>query len=470
MTSALTNLENKIDELISSLGGLERLSELSRLSSLDHLVNLHLLSHLTKLDRIEGLDKLQLLDKLEELRKLESLNNLDHLEDLKKLNELRQLESLNELKQLDQLQKLDSLKELKNLDRLESLDKLNALHRLDALGSLRDLAGLERLDHLKYLENLDRLQELTALSKLEELSGLKELLEENSEKFNLLKHLDALNNLPLLDKLGHLDKLDQLDELKNLDKLIELRQLDRLSTIHEIPPAAPVSKKNELVEEKITSVIQMTKTWQHQLTQFGLDLLRTFIMAGVLIALLLIPQGRKLANNAAAMLGFGQDVQIGWALETIQNLNPQEFPKYWASFQKRMEQEIDLIFDRQAPWSLKRRYEVIHNLHSYEFNYEGISLRDQIKKNVMNKLLSYENDWSERHNQEVAQLILKSSDNQKLTLLNQLKDSMLAGRWEELLKISLLHQDERLAFEATIMALVHLQWSDPQLIKKHLQY
>ncbi|MFP5490331.1 MAG: hypothetical protein ACLGG0_02435 [Bacteriovoracia bacterium] len=470
MTSAVTNLEHKIDELISSLGGLERLRELSRLSSLDHLVNLHLLSHLTKLDKIEGLDKLQLLEKLEELKKLDSLNHLQQLEELKKLNELRQLESLNELKQLDQLQKLDSLKELKNLDRLESLDKLHALHRLDALGSLRDLGGLERLDHLKYLENLDRLQELTALTKLEELSGLKELLEANSEKFNLLKHLDALNNLPLLEKLGQLDKLDQLDELKNLDKLIELRQLDRLTTIHEIPPAAPVPEKEEAVETVVAPVIQMTSSWQHHLTQFGLDLLRTFILAGVLVALMLIPQGRKLANKAAAILGFGQDTQVGWALETIQNFTPQEFPKHWASFQKRMEIEIELIFDRQTPWPLKRRYEVMYNLHSYDYSYEGISLKEQIKKDVMTKLTVFENDWSERLNQEVAQMMLKSSDNQKLTLLNQLKDSMLGGRWEELLKISLVHQDERLAFEASIMAMVHLQWTDPQLIKKHLQH
>lgn len=468
MTSAVTNLENKIDELISSLGGLERLRELSRLSSLDHLVNLHLLSHLTKLDKIEGLDKLQLLERLEELKKLDSLNNLKELEELKKLNELRQLESLHQLRQLDQLEKLDSLKELKNLDKLEALDKLHTLHRLDALGSLRDLGGLERLDHLKYLENLDRLQELTALTKLEELNGLKELLEANSEKFNLLKHLDALNNLPLLEKLGQLDKLDQLDELKNLDKLIELRQLDRLVSIHEIPPAAPVETKEEIVQTSPAPVFRPVSPWQHHLTQFGLDLLRTFILSGVLVSLLLIPEGRNLANKAAAILGFGQDIQIGWALETIQNLTPQEFPKHWASFQKRMEQEINLVFDRQSPWSLKRRYEVMFNLHSYDYIYQGISLKEQIKKDIMSHLVTFENDWSERLNQEVAQLMLKSSDNQKLTLLNQLKDSTLSGRWEDLLRISLAHQDERLAFEASIMAIVHLQWSNPQLLKKYL--
>lgn len=446
--SQAETLEQKIDDLLRSLGGLERLRELARLSSLDHLVNLHLLSHLTKLDKIEGLDKLKDLDQLHRLERLGDLKVIEKLDQLNQLQELQKLDQLSGLDKLSELQELRSLQDLKQLDALSQLEKLNELRRLDALDSLQNLGGLERLDHLKYLENLDRLNELTALTKLDALNGLSELLEKHGDKFAKLRHLEALDNLPLLDQLKNLDKLERLDELHRLDELKQLKYLT------EAPPAVPAFPVT-------MPVPVMGKTFNDHALSFAFDLLRTVIVAVILILVLLMPQGRKMTEQAAAFLGFGQGQQVNWALQILSEANTETFPKYWSDFQRRLEGETALVFDLRAPWSLRQRYEKLHGLTAYEFSYQGESLRERIRQDVEQRLLRFENDWKENLSLEIGQVMLRQGENQKLSLWNQLKDMAVGGRWEDLLKIALSAPDDKFAQEAAIIALVHLHSSDP---------
>lgn len=459
--SQVENLEHKIDELVRALGGIERLRELARLSSLDHLVNLHLLSHLTKLDKIEGLDKLKQLDQLQELKKLDALKVMEKLDQLSQLGELKNLSQLSELSKLSELQEMQSLKELKQLEALGQLDKLSELRRLDALGSLQNLGGLERLDHLKYLENLDRLNELTALTKLDALVGLGELLEKHADKFAKLRHLEALDNLPLLDQLKNLDKLEKLDRLDELSRLDELKQLVQLT---EAPPAMPIPA----AEPSIVFTPTRKSLPDHALS-FGLDLLRTIIVAALLVGFLLLPQGRKVTEQAAAFLGFGQGHQVNWALQVLAQSTPETFPQYWSDFQRRLESEIQLIFDFRAPWSLQQRYEKLYGLLSYDFNYQGRSLRDQTKQDLEQRLLDVEAKWRERLILEIGQVMLRQNDNQKLALWNQLKDMAVGGRWEDLLKISRATPEDKFAKEGGVIALVHLQLSDPDNLAKIME-
>jgi hypothetical protein len=441
-------LEHKIDELLRSLGGLDRLRELARLSSLDHLVNLHLLSHLTKLDKIEGLDKLKDLDQLKGLERLNDLKVMEKLDQLAKLSELRNLEQLSQLNKLSELQELRSLQDLKQLEALSQLDKLSELRRLDALGSLQDLGGLERLDHLKYLANLDRLNELTALTKLDGLNGLGELLEKHGDKFAKLRHLESLDNLHLLDQLKNLDKLDRLDELSRLD---ELKAIGHLA---EAPPALPLAPV-------VAQVLTSKRSFTDHATSFLLDLIRTVVVAAILILVLLMPQGRKVTENAAAFLGFGQGHQVNWALQILSQASGESFPQYWTDFQKRLEAESALVFDTRAPWSLNQRYQKLHSVLSYDFKYQGQSLRERVRQDVEQRLSKFESDWKERLSLEIGQVMLRQGENQKLILWNQLKDLAVGGRWFDVIKISASSSNDRFAQEAAIVALVHLQLSDP---------
>ncbi len=446
--SQTESLEQKIDELLRSLGGLDRLRELARLSSLDHLVNLHLLSHLTKLDKIEGLDKLKDLDQLKGLERLNDLKVMEKLDQLTKLSELRNLEQLSQLNKLSELQELRSLQDLKQLEALSHLDKLSELRRLDALGSLQDLGGLERLDHLKYLANLDRLNELTALTKLDGLNGLGELLEKHGDKFAKLRHLESLDNLHLLDQLKNLDKLDRLDELSRLD---ELKAIGHLA---EAPPALPPAPV-------VAQVLTSKRSFTDHATSFLLDLVRTVVVAAILILVLLMPQGRKVTEEAAAFLGFGQGHQVNWALQILSQASGESFPQYWTDFQKRLEAESALVFDTRAPWSLHQRYQKLHSVLSYDFNYQGQSLRGRVRQDVEQRLSKFESEWKERLSLEIGQVMLRQGENQKLTLLNQLKDLAVGGRWYDVLKIAASASNDRFAQEAAIVALVHLQLSDP---------
>jgi|GEM_PF-3971632 len=454
--SQAENLEQKIDELVRALGGIERLRELARLSSLDHLVNLHLLSHLTKLDKIEGLDKLKQLDQLQELRKLDALKSMEKLDQLSQLTELKNLTQLTELSQLSELKELQSLKDLKQLESLGQLDKLSELRRLDALGSLQNLGGLERLDHLKYLQNLDRLNELTALTKLDALAGLGELLEKHADKFAKLRHLEALDNLPLLDQLKHLDKLDRLDELSRLDELKLLVQLT------DVPPAMPVAPDPAPLPSATIVTTPVEKKWHDHVLPFILDILRTLLVAVVLGGFLLLPQGRKVTEHAAAFLGFGQGHQVNWALQVLAQSTPETFPQYWSDFQGRLESEGQLVFDLRAPWSLQQRYEKLQEILSYDFIYQGISLRARTKQNLEQRLLAIEANWKERLILEIGQVMLRQNDNQKLALMNQLKDMAVGGRWEDLLKLSRSASDDKFAKEGSVIALVHLKLSSPE--------
>lgn len=463
--SQVDNLEHKIDELVRALGGIERLRELARLSSLDHLVNLHLLSHLTKLDKIEGLDKLKQLDQLQELHKLDGLKIMEKLDQLSQLSELKNLSHMSELSKLSELQEMQSLKELKQLEALGQLDKLSELRRLDALGSLQNLGGLERLDHLKYLENLDRLNELTALTKLDALVGLGELLEKHADKFAKLRYLEALDNLPLLDQLKNLDKLEKLDRLDELSRLDELKQLAQLT---EAPPAMPAPAAAPAPEPSIVFT-PTRKSWRDHALSFGFDLFRTIIVAALLVGFLLLPQGRKVTEQAVAFLGFGEGHQVNWALQVLAQSSPETFPQYWSDFQRRLESESQLIFDLRAPWSLQQRYEKLYGLLSYDFNYKGMSLRDQTKRDLEQRLLDVEAKWRERLILEIGQVMLRQNDNQKLALWNQLKDMAVGGRWEDLLKISRSTPEDKFAKEGGVIALVHLQLSDPDDLAKIME-
>jgi hypothetical protein len=441
-------LEQKLDEVIRSLGGLERLRELARLSSLDHLVNLHLLSHLTKLEKIEGLDQLKDLDRLKGLERLDELKVMEKLERLTQLTELRNLEQLSQLTKLSELQELRSLQDLKQLEALSQLDKLGELRRLDALGSLQDLGGLERLDHLKYLANLDRLNELTALTKLDALTGLGDLLDKHSDKFAKLRHLESLDNLHLFDQLKNLEKLDRLDELNRLDQLTNIPQFS------EIPPALPMATP-------VAQVVSSRKSIGELVLSFGFELLRTLVFAAILVAALLMPQGRKTTEQAAAFLGFGQGHQVNWALRVLAEASDENFPQYWADFQKRIEAEAALVFDEHAPWSLRQRYEKLRGVLAYDFNYQNQSLKERVRQDVERRLAKFEGEWREKLSQEIGQVMLRQEENQKLTLLNQLKDLAVGGRWHDVLRISGSTPGDRFAQAAAIVALAHLQLSDP---------
>ncbi len=450
-------LEKKIDELITSIGGLDRLRELSRLSSLDHLVNLHLLSHLTKLDKIEGLkelDKLKSLDSLNELRQLDKLENLNLLKVVDQIKNLEKLDKLDSLKELNVLDKLDDLKKLEGLSKLDSLVELK---RLDKLDSLENLKELERLGHLSYLKNLDRLQELNLLSKLDQLQDLKDFMEQNKEILPKLKHLDALDNLSLLGKLSELDKLERLDELKHLDKL------DFISNPSAMLPALP----DENVEIKFKSApIQYRKSFLSHCFDFVLDLFRSLILAGLIILAFQYPQGRKTAQQAVSYLGFGDGIQVNWALETLWNSPTGSFDKYWNDFLKKLDSDINLSLEMTSGLGLKRRYENLNAIFLYDFNYESEKLDQIVRKKVRAKINLTESVWTDNINIEIGQLMLKQGDSRKLGLWNQLKDLSVGGRWKDLLNVSLTAPDDEFAQEAAIIALTHLKLNDSTDLKK----
>jgi hypothetical protein len=435
------SLESKIDELISSLGGLERLRELSRLTSLDHLVNLHLLSHLTKLDKIEGLqqlDKLEVLSSLDQLQNLEKLSLLDQLKVIDEIQKLDQLENLEHLKEIEKLSSLESLSELSQLVQLENLKSLKNLNSLSKLDNLKEL---KRLDHLEYLSALDRLQELAVLNKLDQLVGLKELLEKNESNFSKLRHLEALNNLPLLEKLSELDKLDKLDELSNL------------KNNEDIPPAFPLS-----VSTTITP-------FKNHFISFGLDLLRTIVLAGVILFSLNFPKGREVSSNALSYLGFGQGVQVNWALETLWNSSPDDFATYWADFISRIDNDIKLVLNNESYLSQHKKFEILSQLWIYKFTYDGQQLNQIIRKKLSTQLEVYEREWMDKINIEIGQLMLRQGSSEKLSDWNQLKDLAVGGRWKELFVLSSEIKNDSFAVEANTISMIHLQLNDPEELK-----
>ncbi len=466
MATAPGSLEAKIDDLVKALGGLERLRELSRLSSLDHLVNLHLLSHLTRLDKIEGLDKLKALDELRSLEKLDNLTQLEELRGLNRLTELRQLEELGKLASLTSLDRLSELDRLSQLDQLSQLDKLLELQKLGALDSLSNLGGLERLDHLKYLESLDRLQELTALTKLEDLAGLKDLLEKNSERLNQLRHLDALDNLPLLNKLDNLDRLDRLDELKLLDRLTELRELDRLTALSEAPPppaspaAAPVPQPAPVVERVIERVDAPVARWQEQLLRLGFELVRTFFVALLVTLALVAPSGQRVLKEATSYLGLGGPAQVAWALGVLREAEGGGFAQHWVDFQQRIDNELGLLFETAAPWPVSQRRALLRALLSYDFQHDGVSLREAIRTKLRERVALFESQWGSRLNRELGQLMLSQRDPAQVSLLNQLKELSISARWENLVRLAEDHPESLLAQEALILGLTRLELED----------
>jgi hypothetical protein len=438
------SLESKIDELISSLGGLERLRELSRLTSLDHLVNLHLLSHLTKLDKIEGLqqlDKLEVLSSLDQLQNLEKLSLLDQLKVIDEIQKLDQLENLEHLKEIEKLSSLESLSELSQLVQLENLKSLKNLNSLSKLDNLKEL---KRLDHLEYLSALDRLQELAVLNKLDQLVGLKELLEKNDSNFSKLRHLEALNNLPLLEKLSELDKLDKLDKLD---------ELSNLKNNEDIPPAFPLS-----VSTTITP-------FKNHFISFGLDLLRTIVLAGVILFSLNFPKGREVSSNALSYLGFGQGVQVNWALETLWNSSPDDFATYWADFISRIDNDIKLVLNNESYLSQHKKFEILSQLWIYKFTYDGQQLNQVIRKKLSTQLEVYEREWMDKINIEIGQLMLRQGSSEKLSDWNQLKDLAVGGRWKELFVLSSENKNDSFAVEANTISMIHLQLNDPEELK-----
>lgn len=451
-------LEKKIDDLISSLGGLERLRDLSRLSSLDHLVNLHLLSHLTKLDKIEGLvelDKLKALESLQQLKQLDKLENLNHL---KVVDEIKNLDKLSYLKELKNLNSLGELSQLTKLDALQKLDLLESLTSLDKLDNLTELKELARLDHLSYLKNLDRLQDLTLLTKLDQLQGFKELMENNKDLLSKLKHLDALDNLSLLGKLSELENLDKLDELKNLDKITQLMNpVPRL-------PALPEEGENDL-PHKLHAPQYYKKSFFSHFADFSLDLIRSLVLAAIMIAALQYPQGRKTAQQAVAFLGFGEGVQVNWALETLWNSPSTAFDKYWNDFIKKLDSDVFLVLEIDSGFSLKRRYESLNAMFHYDFSYENNKLDQIVRKKVRARIIEIESKWTESINVEIGQLMLKQGDSKKLGLWNQLKDLSIGGRWGDLLNVSLTAPDDIFAQQASIIALAHLKLNDSNELK-----
>ena len=450
-------LEKKIDDLITSIGGLDRLRELSRLASLDHLVNLHLLSHLTKLDKIEGLkelDKLKSLDSLSQLRQLDKLENLNLLKVVDEIKNLEKLDKLDSLKDLSVLDRLEELHKLEALDKLSKLDELKNLNKLDELQNLKEL---ERLSHLGYLKNLDRLQELNVLSKLDQLQDLKSFMDQNKEILPKLKHLDALDNLALLGKLSELDKLERLDELKQLDKL------EYISHPSAGLPALPIDG-----DEPKVQVVAATyqKSFFSHISDFILDLIRSLILAGLIIVALQYPQGRKTAQQAVNYLGFGEGLQVNWALETLWSSPTNSFDKHWNDFLKKLDLDIGLSLEFNSGLGLKRRYENLNQLFLYEFDYESEKLDQIVRKKVRSKITLIESIWTENINIEIGQLMLKQGDSRKLGLWNQLKDLAVGGRWKDLLTVSLTAPDDEFAQEAAIIALTHLKLNDSTDLKQ----
>jgi hypothetical protein len=450
-------LEKKIDDLVTKIGGLDRLRDLSRLASLDHLVNLHLLSHLTKLDKIEG---------LKELEKLKSLDSLSHLHQLDKLENLNLLRVVDEIKNLEKLDKLDSLKDLRTLDRLDELKKLQDLDKLSSLEELKNLTKLEsldnlkeleRLNHLSYLKNLDRLQELNLLSKLDQLQDLKLFMDQNKDIFPKFKHLEALDNLALLGKLSELDKLDRLDELKRLDKL------EYISNPAFAPPALP----GEGEEPKVQVVsVPYRKSFLTYSFDFILDLLRSLVLAALIIVALQYPQGRKTAQQAVNYLGFGEGLQVNWALETLWSSPTGSFDKHWNDFLKKLDVDINLTLELSSGLGLKRRYENLNQLFVYEFDYEAEKLDVIVRKKVRSKITLVESVWTDDINAEIGQLMLKQGDSRQLGLWNQLKELTVGGRWQDLLKVSLAAPQDEFAQEAAIIALTHLKLNDSTELKQ----
>lgn len=452
-------LEKKIDDLISSLGGLERLRDLSRLSSLDHLVNLHLLSHLTKLEKIEGLQELDKLKALESLQQLKQLDKLENLNQLKVVDEIKNLDQLSHLKELNQLEALHELRQLNKLDSLQKLDSLDRLASLDKLENLSELQELARLDHLSYLKNLDRLQDLTMLTKLDQLQGLKELMENNKDLLSKLKHLDALDNLSLLGKLSELEHLDRLDELKNLDKITQIMNpAPRL-------PALPDEEGSGSSQPLHTSQV-FKKSLSSHVVEFSLDLIRSLVLAAILIAALQYPQGRKTAQQAVSFLGFGEGIQVNWALETLWNSPSTAFDKHWNDFIKKLETDINLTLEKDSGFSLTRRYENLNAMFAYDFTYETNKLDQIVRKKVRARVNDVERKWTDSINIEIGQLMLKQGDTRKLGLWNQLKDLSIGGRWKDLLNVSLTAPEDEYAREAAIIALVHLKLNDSNDLKR----
>lgn len=447
-------LEKKIDDLITRLGGLDRLRELSRLTSLDHLVNLHLLSHLTKLDKIEGLkelDKLNSLDSLSHLRQLDKLDKLENLNLLRVVDEIKNLEKLDKLDSLKNLHALDRLNELNKLQELDKLSGLDDLKNLTMLEGLDNLKELERLDHLSYLKNLDRLQELNLLSKLDQLQDLKHFMDQNKDILPKLKHLDALDNLALLGKLSELDKLDRLDELKQLDKL------DYISHSASAPPALPGEEEEPKVQ--VVSLPYKKSFLTHSL-DFILDLVRSLVLAGLIIAALQHPQGRKTAQQAVNYLGFGEGLQVNWALETLWSSPTGSFDKHWNDFLKKLDVDINLTLELSSGLGLKRRYENLNQLFVYEFDYESEKLDVIVRKKIRSKINLVESVWTDNINLEIGQLMLKQGDSRQLGLWNQLKELAVGGRWMDLLKVSVASPQDEFAQEAAIIALTHLKLND----------
>lgn len=453
-------LEKKIDDLITRLGGLDRLRELSRLTSLDHLVNLHLLSHLTKLDKIEGLkelDKLNSLDSLSHLRQLDKLDKLENLNLLRVVDEIKNLEKLDKLDSLKNLHALDRLDELNKLQELDKLSNLDELKNLTMLQGLDNLKELERLNHLSYLKNLDRLQELNLLSKLDQLQDLKHFMDQNKDILPKFKHLDALDNLALLGKLSELDKLDRLDELKQLDKL------EYISHTASAPPALP----GEGEEPKVQVVsVPYKKSFLTYSFDFILDLVRSLVLAGLIIAALQHPQGRKTAQQAVNYLGFGEGLQVNWALETLWSSPTGSFDKHWNDFLKKLDVDINLTLELSSGLGLKRRYENLNQLFVYEFDYETEKLDVIVRKKVRSKITLVESVWTDNINVEIGQLMLKQGDSRQLGLWNQLKELAVGGRWLDLLKVSLASPQDEFAQEAAIIALTHLKLNDSTELKQ----
>jgi hypothetical protein len=297
---------------------------------------------------------------------------------------------------------------------------------------------------------------------LDQLKGIQQLLENNREVLSKLKHLEALDNLPLLGQLSQLDKLERLDELKRLDELAAIGlKLDA-------PPAfqGEATELESSPSRALPENFKIQRSLSEHLLSFGLDLLRTLVLAAGLFFFVTHPHGRKLVNQAVAYLGFGQGIQVNWALETLWNSSPQDFDRYWRDFIKRIESDLDLIVDKRTPYSLKFRYELLLQLGSYEFNYEGQSLSKLVKQKIIGRMTSIETSWMDRINVEIGQLMLRQGDSKKLALWNQLRDLAVGGRWNSLLDISKTNEDDSFAREASIIALLHLHINDPEFLRE----
>jgi len=266
--------------------------------------------------------------------------------------------------------------------------------------------------------------------------------------------------------LAQLQQLEKLDELKKLDKLSELKELERLTALTDAPPIMPAPQTAPAPVEVKASY---QKSFKDYALDFVLDLLRTLVLAAVLVGIVLAPQGRKMAGQAAAFLGFGHGTQVSWALETLARVAPDEFASYWADFETRLHQEADLVFNMRAPWTLEKRYEVLHELWSYQFTHQNISLHNRVKLELHERASMAEKKWMDRLNIEIAQFMAKQSESQRLALWNQLKDLAVGGKWADLLKTARHIPDDRFAAEASVIAMVHLIESDEHELMKIME-